>query len=424
MLDLSNVSILCSVKIDSCDRIRNVQLLLRYLRTFTSSAEIVVVEQGDKAILNEIVNAAGATYHFIHSGGAHYKTRNLNLAAALSTGQYIIMIDADVILPVAAIEASLRAIRGGEHFVSPYNGIAVNVKRELIDVDMDLTMLASGSVFFEKTYDRKLQANSRDGFEVMFGTSNYDAMGGALIARRHSLLTIGAWNTNFVSYGFEDMEIHERIRKFGYTAHSITEFNCYHLEHERGIDSEYNNFYRSNQKEFERVRDMTLEDLQEYTAMGFKSIDLNTNKDLEIVNTRHEYRMTVSKPNRVSLSSRSIVLGVCYVFTHPEMGWQRFLAFLEANFDDYEIIIVEVISRQFKYLSNMKHIHYHWLDHHHSVKEAIEFGRKTSRRTEFDLYECDHVIDADSMIGKYSQLLQGSNESEHSLIGASSRARD
>src|SRR5271155_275127 len=124
MRDLSKLSIICSVKLDSADRLRNVTILLRYFRTFFVNYELILVEQGsEQTALADLANGTpGIIHHFLRSDNCHYKTRNLNLAVGLSTREFLLMCDVDALLPPDAIIAGLEKLSASASFVYPYNG--------------------------------------------------------------------------------------------------------------------------------------------------------------------------------------------------------------------------------------------------------------------------------------------------------------
>jgi hypothetical protein len=355
---------------------------------------MIVVEQGSVQQVADRLNAPGARHYYIETDDAHYKTSNLNLGAALSDRKYLMIIDADVLVKPAAIIAGLARLDSGADGVYPFNGLMLEVSKTLFNDQTEPGEMLSHLDFLPKSYDQKnLQFGLSKGITLMNGSSSYDATGGALMLKRESFMLAGGFNTNMISYGYEDMELDYRIRTLGLTIEKLDDYNIYHLEHARNIDSHYNNFYRSNEGEYERVRSMNALDLKRYALRGFSSVRFNTGNDLHVVDSSCEHSVKINTHNRVPLSNQSFVWVVRYLSKRPVSGLLELLDYLEERFDDYEIIIVELVSRRFKYLENKKNMRYTWLNHEHSIDDGAAIGRGLTSRSEIHVSCMDGALD-------------------------------
>lgn len=227
----------------------------------------------------------------------------------------------------------------------------------------------------------------------MSGANSYDATGGALMFKRESFFLVGGYNTNIISYGHEDMEFDHRIRTLGFSPNKLDGYNMYHLDHARLAESHYNNYYRSNEREYDRVRSMTAAELKRYANRGFSSVQLNTQHDLQVIDSPHEHTIRVSPHDRLRLSNNSLVCVVRYLSKRPVVGLIELLDYLEKYFDDYEIIIVELVSRRLKYLENKKNLQYAWLNHESTMDDGVVVGCGLTRRQDVSICQMDGVLD-------------------------------
>jgi len=413
VIDLSQLSITCSVLIDSSDRLRNLELFLRFFETFFVNYEIVLVEQGLHSQVQELVKERRGVRHFlISTSGCHYKTRNLNRAASLATRNLIMMLDVDAFIPPAGIVASLALLCTGSDFVAPYNGVMVEIEKELIDKGVDFLKLMPEIVYFDRMFDLNLSQLTHRYFVPIYGGSKYEALGGAVFYRREPFFLAGGWNENFVSYGFEDMEFMHRIAALGYQVDRVSSVNCYHFEHSRGPDSYYNTFYRSNEQEFERVRAMTGNQLRAYVDNGFRNLQLDSALQLDILNTTGIFSMHTRRPTKVDLSSVLTILAIQHDATGRRPDLDAMFDYFEAQFDNYLVAMIEVGNREFKYLRNKKNIQYMWMPLGHSLDEAVEKALSRVSRPYIDSWKCREQKDIEPLMAKYAALLKGKAPSD------------
>jgi len=410
-IDLSDLSILTSVKIDSADRMRNWHLLLQYFETFCINWEVVVVEQGEVQQINRPDQEVppNVVHRFIESKDAHYKTRNLNIAASLSARQYLMMCDVDVMLPPPALALGLQKLRAGAEFVCPCNGITVEIKKNMISDRLDLKTLINELPFFPKGYDSRSLINERSGLTPIDGDSRYPSTGGALMYERKSFFNAGGWNPNIVSYGFEDIEMHLRIKKLRYELEDLDEFNSYHFEHVRTADSVDNAFYRTNEEEYERVSAMPATSLRSYVDNAFRCIRLDPELAVEYKNDSREYALRVSENDRYDLSNLSIVFIVKDFSRRRAQSLTDLCNMLEKSFRNYDLIIVEIGLRKYRFLDKVKHYRYDWLNNSHSIADGVELAKSKVSRPFFSLETFERPIQTEAVQAKLSELLDGTN---------------
>ncbi len=129
----------------------------------------------------------------------------------------------------------------------------MEVDERLITPDLNFRELLPMLPHFHKLYEFRKDRYDFTNTRPLYGGVKFDATGGIMLYRRETFFLIGGWNENFISYGYEDMEMQARIGALGFTLHRLSEYNCYHIPHERNRDSRYNNLVSVKQIEYEKV---------------------------------------------------------------------------------------------------------------------------------------------------------------------------
>ncbi len=403
--DLSSLSVILSVKIETADRLHNLGLLLDYFEAYFTGYEIVLVEQGPVSRLDDWLAGRPNVFHcLVPTGSCHYKTRNLNLATRLSTRPYVMMCDCDVFCKPEAIVAALQRVKAGVTCVSPYNGLVVQVKKHLFAAGPEMTRLVAALPYYPKDFNLRLHEYDYTDTEPLYGNSNYDNTGGCLVYNKRDVEMAGGWNENFVSYGFEDMEFLYRLRKLGYSYEKTAGFNLYHLEHERLVDSMYNNFYRTNEEEWNHVGSMSPEALQTYALNGFRHLQFDPGQCIQVRNTREGYSVQQVHTGKPDLPDLSIIVPLLTPSAVYGQHIDAFLNYLEQHNNGYEVILVEAGARDYKYLKNHKNVKYCWYGTETTdlATLAEKGARETNRQS---LLVCDLTVPVDTTA--FEAALQG-----------------
>lgn len=405
MIDASSLSVISSLKVDSEDRQRNLEWFLDYFQTYCFNAEIILVEQGAVSHLANL--AAGSNkviVKHLNDEGVHCKTRNLNVASHLASRAVIYMCDVDVFVPESALASSLGMFSQGAKFVAPYNGVMAEVSKKYAESFCDFKSLVRCLPHFSKEDASRPFSRTSDCYPI-YGGLQYDATGGALLYDRAAFVDVGCWNPNIFSYGFEDMEFFERAQKLGHHVQRVIESNSYHFEHARHFDSYYNNFYRANEEEYQRVCAMTPAELRRYVDKGFRLVELDPLTEFTIENTTSAFSLRVKPSDLVDLSDSAIVIVVKLNSLKPVSGLHAMLRFLEEKFNGYEIHLIEVQNNFLKSLGNKKNIQYKVVQSDESLDQIAERERSTITRTMVDVFIWSGVAAPNEVVHHYSQLL-------------------
>jgi hypothetical protein len=239
--DLTDVSFLIALKIDSKDRIDNLDITIEYLQHHFDT-EIIISEQSKKSLIKGRYNCK---HIFTEVDEFFNRQRGVNIAASQSTKPIIAHYDADVILTPQQIVKAVEAIRSGTlELASPYNGYFYDVPK----------------LFHKEIAD----SHSIDCIDIsqckMFSPRS---VGGVVFFNREVFWQCGGANENFKGLGYEDDEIFERFKKLKIKMGRVTKplFHLTHVRTETAYD--HNPFVNANRDEFTRIQNMTQEQLEQ-----------------------------------------------------------------------------------------------------------------------------------------------------------------
>ena len=239
--DLTDVSFLIALKIDSKDRIDNLDITIDYLQHHFDT-EIIISEQSKES---HIAGRYDCKHTFTEVDEFFNRQKGVNIAARQSDKPIIAHYDADVILTPQQIIKAVDAIRDGTlELASPYNGHFYDVP---------------------KTFHKEITSSrSIDCIDIsqckMFSPRS---VGGVVFFDREVFWRCGGANENFKGLGYEDDEIFERFRKLKVKMGRITK-PLFHLTHERKETAYDNNPYvNANRDEFLRIQNMTQDQLEQ-----------------------------------------------------------------------------------------------------------------------------------------------------------------
>lgn len=232
-------SFLIPVQYDHSDRKENLELCIKSLIDF--DCEILIGE--NKTSIFEQWGMFKRIEYINFDYPKFHRTKILNELAKKAKHDIIILYDADVILsPMALIEAVRKVV----DVMYPYDGRFARVPRKWYAEA--LKYLDCGIL-------------SRYTFE---GTRAHElkSVGGAIVFKKESYFAGGGENENFISYAPEDVELFERFTRLGFKIERINSI-LYHMDHHIGVDSYiYHEDYAANLKELDRVRNLSLEELE------------------------------------------------------------------------------------------------------------------------------------------------------------------
>ena len=257
-LDLQDVTFVIPFRADSSDRLRNLAIILRYLDEHLHTCFLIAEDDpGEPRFpevaesLGELGDRCGYLQATPHPGGFIHRTRDLNLLIESARTPIVVVYDTDVLLLPAQYRQARAAVDAGAAMVLPYGGLFVDLERALVE-QIECT----------------LRVDDVDLFQHGATVLNSFSAGGAIFYDRQALLAAGGYNENFVSWGFEDLEILHRLSSLGLPIQRVPG-PLYHLTHTRtGNSSERHPFYEQNRQELEAVLAMTADQIRQGVTTG------------------------------------------------------------------------------------------------------------------------------------------------------------
>lgn len=246
--DLSDVTIMIPVKIDSEDRINNLNIVAMYLRE-NFNVKIIVAEQDvNKKVPEVLCKTLYDTYiHYRTDLSLFHKTKLINLMVKKADTPIVAMHDSDVLFhPNQYIDAANQLRNNKFDFVYPFNGRCVNINK--------------------KQVPRVMESLKFDFVRVKITNHKALAMGGCVMYNKRIFVEGGMMNENFMSYGPEDGEQDLRLKKLGYRTNRIGK-PLFHLDHVRTKNSqEHHENAKNNWEEFKKIKRMKRNDLRNYVS--------------------------------------------------------------------------------------------------------------------------------------------------------------
>lgn len=249
-IDLSDVTFLVPIRIDSSDRLRNIFLSVSYLlKNFETN--IIVKESDSESLFNKYLKRffdGKITYVFEKNDNSHFhRTRIINDMVMDSKTKFVCNYDADIILPIETYIKAKFMLESGYDVVYPYRyGVRGEKKVNFVDNDN----------FFNNVDLLPEQEFAKNNFNIDIlekyffydrnalgeGFANY---GMCQFFDRNVYINGFLENENFISYAPEDKERFYRFSTLGYNIGRIDE-SAYHMEHSRNHNSSNSNPYMNH----------------------------------------------------------------------------------------------------------------------------------------------------------------------------------
>lgn len=236
-MDKLNLDIIIPLKVDSVDRINNLDIVINYLKN-NLNCNIIISEQDNKPKLK---NRYDCAYVFTEVDEFFNKTKGINMGVKHSNAKVIAIYDADVIVSKSQLIKAYQLIDNSRYdMLYPYDGRFLDVPKYYHDKINELDFI------------------SVDEFTLF----NSNSVGGVVLFDRDVFVAGGGGNENFKGLGYDDNEIFERFVKLDYKYARI-EGVLYHLNHVRTETAYDNNPYvNQNAEEYNRIASMNKKQLE------------------------------------------------------------------------------------------------------------------------------------------------------------------
>jgi predicted glycosyltransferase involved in capsule biosynthesis len=223
--DLTDVTFLIPLRIDSAERKENTDALIRYIFKYFKTSIIVLESDSARRYYPKETNENFCYEFMIDNNEFFYKTKCISRLINLAETTYVAVWDADVIVPFEQIIAAVNKLRQEQAFLTlPYDGRACLIDKYF-------------SGLFKETGVIEIFMKLLPAMPLMYG---YHSTGGAFITSKEKYLAVGGENEKFYGWGPEDAERLKRLEIMNLSIHNI-EGPLFHLWHPRGKTSWYTN---------------------------------------------------------------------------------------------------------------------------------------------------------------------------------------
>ena len=249
--DLNDVTFLIPVRIDSPERLENLQSVIKYIKTHFETNITVLEADKKEQVQHPLINRK----IFIEDyNPVFHRTRYLNQMTKETSTPFLAIWDTDVLVECKQVEESMDILRNREaDMVFPYDGRFYNVPPVLTSL-------------YKMKKDIAVLSNNVGKMNLVYGDHS---VGGAFIVNREEYIRVGMENEYFYGWGAEDTERVKRWEILGYRI-VRTEGLLFHLYHQRKENSwyPYCALEFNNRKELARIcrmqRDGLLGDVKEW----------------------------------------------------------------------------------------------------------------------------------------------------------------
>lgn len=242
-IDLTDLTITIPVRYDTEDRVENLKFVIEFIHNYFDTNIMVLEESKEKKF-----DWVDAEYIHIETNDPNlHRTKCLNDMAKLCKTPYIANYDTDVIFNDSAYVKTMELLREGiADMVYPYAGKFVNIPHKYVDI------IRKNNYSLSCIHHKDKHIN------------HPQSLGGAIFWNLESFKRIGMENQKFKSWGWEDNERFIRAKKFDLKIKRV-EGELLHLDHKRLEDSTpKNKYYKINQQEFQRISNMSKDNLRKY----------------------------------------------------------------------------------------------------------------------------------------------------------------
>lgn len=278
MIDLSNVTFIIPLRIDTDDRLRNIILITSFLLN-RFDCKIIIKESDEMSKFNtwalpkisSISDTKNLKYIFEENYDDHFhRTRLLNEMVMITETDIVVNYDTDIVLPIDSYMKAKEMLDSDEYdVVYPYKFGEYSERKvfpqTVVEDENDLENFFS--IPFVKKFITNFDPKVLD--EYYGYAQNVNGIGwaeyGMVQFFKTEVYKNGYLeNENFIAYAPEDVERHHRWKLLGYNIGRVDN-HAYHLEHKRTENSWFNNpFMQKNNQLWEYLKNLSKEEVVEY----------------------------------------------------------------------------------------------------------------------------------------------------------------
>lgn len=260
-IDLSDVTFLIPVRVDSIIRLENLLMTIDFLyKNFQTQIMVLEADAYPNGIIRKLLPSA-VKYFFVEDKDlVFYRTKYLNEMTLKSATAYLGVWDADVIVPKEQIAEATTQLRSGSDIAYPYKGLFYETSYPIRELYLKTKKI---EVFIKNKNKMQLPAGDT-------------SLGGAFMVCKSVYVRAGMENSKFYGWGSEDTERYYRWLGLGYKIHFTT--GClYHLTHPRGSNSKFRstNEKSNSERELALTKKSTEQELVNCIALRMNNKKIN-----------------------------------------------------------------------------------------------------------------------------------------------------
>ena len=234
--DLSDVTFLILIRLDSTERLENVLAVTHAItRYFDTNIHILEASDHNNGILQSLLRKKALYQYVEDKDPILYKTKLFNQMVPNIATPYLAIWDADIVPDRKAIVDTVEHLRKNQADAGyPYNGLCYNVP----DIIRKLYL---------KTSNFKVLSRNIEKMKLLYGLRLY---GGAVFVQKEKYIKAGMENEAYYGWGNDDFDRYAR-----FCESHLTIYRCdtplFHLFHPRGKNSQYNTNFQRNKSDSE-----------------------------------------------------------------------------------------------------------------------------------------------------------------------------
>lgn len=219
MTSQTALTFICTVRgVDTC-RIDNCIAVLRWYSRQFPDAQFHLVEQDTVSRFVSGAIPSRVSHHHVYNPGAFNKAWGINVGFRASTGEILVILDADMLVEPGNLRRSVAGVARELHVVRPF--------RRLIDLGPDETRI------YHETGNLMETPDGTRGFDRGYLGERICLAGGVFVIRRSLFELVGGFDERFLGWGGEDDAFSLRVEAATGLTAIAREGTAWHLWHPR-----------------------------------------------------------------------------------------------------------------------------------------------------------------------------------------------
>lgn len=233
-LSTEDLTVIIPFKIDSADRVRNLQASVGFLLKFSQCQ--IIIKCVDQEELRVLAPHPRIKYIFELSKdpSIFHRTKILNEMLALVETPFVANYDCDILVPQDSMEYAMKMLCSGYDMVFPYDKgkflMSFDVNKSHTDFYLDQPDTERFSNFL-KNAELSVEHDGIPHFKTL-GLGTIRTAGGVQLFRTSSYRDGGGENERFIDWGPEDQERLFRFHMLGYKIGWAINCNVCHMNHQ------------------------------------------------------------------------------------------------------------------------------------------------------------------------------------------------